>query len=227
MDEIDEEIEFHVAEMRRALRRQGWTDADAQAEAERRFGDRRSYRRNLIRMNRYRWRPAMFALRWKNLDLEQRYLTVCEAVYEGHFGTPKTQAGIRQVPLSDSSVCLIADWKQHARTTDAESLVFATWSGKPISPNNVLRRWVIPAAAELGLPKVSWLTFRRTYSSWAHEKGVPGKVIASLMGHAKVDTTLNIYTQVLDDSLRAAADKVGRELFTIVHKPDEPSALTH
>ena len=60
MDEIDEEIEFHVAEMRRALRRQGWTDADAQAEAERRFGDRRSYRRTLIRMNRYRWRPAMF-----------------------------------------------------------------------------------------------------------------------------------------------------------------------
>jgi integrase len=172
-------------------------------------------------------RGELFALRWKSLDLEHRYLTVCEAVYEGQFGTPKTQAGIRQVPLSDGSVSLIADWKQHARKTDAESLVFATWSGKPISPNNVLRRWVVPAAGELGLPKISWLTFRRTYSSWAHEKGVPGKVIASLMGHAKVDTTLNIYTQVLDDSLRAAADKVGRELFTIVHKPEEPSALTH
>ena len=60
MDEIDEEIEFHVAEVREALRRQGWTDADAHAEAERRFGDRRSYRRNLIRMDRYRWRPALF-----------------------------------------------------------------------------------------------------------------------------------------------------------------------
>ena len=52
----------------------------------------------------------------------------------------------------------------------------------------------------------TWLTFRRTYSSWAHEKGVPGKVVAQLMGHAKVDTTLNVYTQVLDASLRAAAD---------------------
>jgi predicted permease len=59
MDEIDEEIEFHVAEMRKALRRQGWTDPEAHAEAERRFGDRRRYRLNLIRMNRYRWRPAM------------------------------------------------------------------------------------------------------------------------------------------------------------------------
>jgi integrase len=85
----------------------------------------------------------------------------------------------------------------------------------------------MPAAEQLELPRITWLTFRRTYSSWAHEKGVPGKVIASLMGHAKVDTTLNVYTQVLDDSLRHAADKVGRELFTIVHKPEKPSALTH
>jgi hypothetical protein len=37
------------------------------------------------------------------------------------------------------------------------------------------------------------------------------------MGHAKVDTTLNVYTQVVDGSLRRAADTVGSELFTIVH----------
>ena len=49
----------------------------------------------------------------------------------------------------------------------------------------------------------------------------PGKVIAQLMGHAKVDTTLNVYTQVIDGSLRRAADTVGSELFTIVHKPEE------
>jgi len=30
----------------------------------------------------------------------------------------------------------------------------------------------------------------RTYSSWAPEKGVPGKVIAQLMGHAKVTRRL-------------------------------------
>jgi hypothetical protein len=32
--------------------------------------------------------------------------------------------------------------------------------------------------------------------------------------HAKVDTTLNVYTQVVDGSLRRAADAVGSELFT-------------
>jgi hypothetical protein len=38
----------------------------------------------------------------------------------------------------------------------------------------------------LGLRRVTWLTLRRTYSSWAHEKGVPGKVVAQLLGHTKV-----------------------------------------
>jgi integrase len=121
---------------------------------------------------------------------------------------------------------LMVDWRARVKRTDEEALVFSTWSGKPISPNNVLRRWIVPACDTLGLKRVSWLTLRRTYSSWAHEKGVPGKVIAQLMGHAKVDTTLNVYTQVVDGSLRRAADTVGSELFTIVHKPEEAAELS-
>jgi len=35
------------------------------------------------------------------------------------------------------------------------------------------------------------------------------------MGHAKVDTTLNVYAQVLDDSVRDAAQWVGNGLFTV------------
>jgi integrase len=71
------------------------------------------------------------------------------------------------------------------------------------------------------------LTFRRTHSSWAHEQGVPGKVVAQLMGHAKVDTTLNVYTQVVDGALRTAVDKIGSGLFTIVHNPEGAAALSH
>ena len=44
---------------------------------------------------------------------------------------------------------------------------------------------------------------------------------------AKVDTTLNVYTQVLPDSLRAAVDRVGSELFSIVQFPEGASHLTH
>ncbi|MEP6918189.1 MAG: tyrosine-type recombinase/integrase [Acidobacteriota bacterium] len=113
-----------------------------------------------------------------------------------------------------------------AKSAAADALVFSTWSGKPISPNNVARQQIFPACEALSLNRATWLTFRRTYSSWAHEQGVPGKVVAQLMGHAKVDTTLNVYTQVVDGALRTAVDKIGSGLFTIVHNPDGASELT-
>lgn len=66
------------------------------------------------------------------------------------FSSPKTTAGVKR--------------------TEPEALVFSTWSGKPISPNNVSNRWLVPTCEALGLRRVNWLTLRRTYPSWAHER---------------------------------------------------------
>jgi len=159
-------------------------------------------------------RGELFAFRWRDFDEVGQSLIVREAVYDGMFSTPKTAAGVRQIPSSEAAVQLTVDWRARVKHTEPESLMFATRSGKPISPNNVVRRWIVPACKTLGLQRVTWLTLRRTYSSRAHEKGVPGKVITQLMGHAKVDTTLNVYTQVIDGSLRRAADTVGSELMS-------------
>ena len=84
--------------------------------------------------------------------------------------------------LSDAAVQFVADWRTRVGDRGAETLLSSTWSSKPISPNNVARRWITPVCEALGLKRVTWLTMRRTYSSWAHEKGVSGKVIAQLMG---------------------------------------------
>jgi len=162
-------------------------------------------------------RGELFALRWRDVDEDARLLTVREAIYDGVVSTPKTEAGQRAIPLSDTALALVAEWRHRTSPSETNALLFATRAGTPLSPNNVLRRTVFPACDTLKLRRATWLTFRRTYSSWSHEKGIPGKVIAQLMGHAAVDTTLNIYTQVLDGSVRAAVDAVGGELFTIVH----------
>jgi integrase len=171
-------------------------------------------------------RGELFALRWKDVNEDARLLTVREAVYDGTFSTPKTQAGSRQIPLSDAALRLIMDRKAQAKNVAPDTLMFATRLGKPISPNNVLRRAIFPACERLEIPRATWLTFRRTYSSWSHDRGVPGKIVAQLMGHANVDTTLNVYTQVLDGSVRAAVEKIGDELFTIVHRPENDMTVT-
>jgi integrase len=86
---------------------------------------------------------------------------------------------------------------------------------------------VWPACQACGLGRATWLTFQQTYSSWAHQKGVPANVVAAIMGHTKVDTTLNIYTQVLDGAARDAAERVGSELARIGQTPGGTTALTH
>ncbi len=161
-------------------------------------------------------RGELLALRWGSLDEEARCLNITEAVYDGVFDTPKTPASKRKLPVSSTLFELLMEWKRRSKRTAPADLMFGTSSGKPVSPNNVMRRFVVPVCDRLGLPRASWLTFRRTFSSWSHEKGVPGKVVAELMGHSNVQTTLNVYTQVMQDSLRVAAEKVGTELFSIV-----------
>jgi integrase len=171
-------------------------------------------------------RGELFALRWRDIDEPNRSLHVRAAVYEGVFDDPKTLASLRTIPLPDAALQLLRAWKARARRTAAHELIFSTVSGKPISPNNVLRRWVWPACQAADVERATWLTFRRTYSSWAHDKGVPAKVVAQIMGHTKVDTTINVYTQVLDGAARVAADNVGSELFRVVQIPDGTTTPT-
>jgi hypothetical protein len=49
---------------------------------------------------------------------------------------------------------------------------------------------------ELVLPHVTGLIFRQTYS-WSHDKGVPAKVTAQIMGQTNVDVTLNINVETV------------------------------
>jgi integrase len=91
-------------------------------------------------------------LRWKDIDLAEPSLTVREAVYAGIIDTPKTPEGLRRVPLSTAAVNLIEAWQHRVGVVNGEALVFATWSGKPISPNNVLKH-VVAAERRWGYPK--------------------------------------------------------------------------
>ena len=82
-------------------------------------------------------RGELFALRWRDIDEQARLLTVREAVYDGVFSTPKTEAGARRIPLSDTALTLIAEWKAHVEDVKPDALMFSTSAGTPILPNNV------------------------------------------------------------------------------------------
>jgi integrase len=76
-------------------------------------------------------RGELFALRWRDFDEAQRCLRICEAVYEGVFDDPKTEAGVRLIPLPEAAMEWLQAWRAQARRKAPEDLIFSTgeWDG--------------------------------------------------------------------------------------------------
>src|SRR5207244_10132913 len=55
---------------------------------------------------------------------------VIDTSVEGTFGTPKTEAGVRRVPLSETTVALLTAWRRGVKRTDRRRSCFRRTRGK-------------------------------------------------------------------------------------------------
>jgi integrase len=162
-------------------------------------------------------RGELFGLRWKWVDFEKGAVTVAEAIYLGHSAAPKTKASRRKV-FVDAAV-LEALAKLRPANVHPDAFVFATERGTPLSPANVMNRVLQPACDHLKLPRVSWHSFRYTYTTWADASGESIKAIQAQLGHTDSKLTLSVYTQPMPEAQRHVAGKVARVLL-----PDAPKS---
>jgi integrase len=158
-------------------------------------------------------RGELFALRWNSFDEIRATLTIQEAVYEGVIDRPKTALSLRVIPLSPALVHLLREWKKSAKRKAPDDFVFGSRDGKPKEHKQVMRDHIKPACKVLELPNVTWLTFRRTFATWADQNGVSAKQRGELMGNS-AEVNAMVYTQVLDQGLRLAVERVSKELVT-------------
>jgi integrase len=73
-------------------------------------------------------RGELFAFRWRDFDVANRCLYVREAVYEGTFDEPKTDASMRLIPLPDIGMELLRTWQSRSRQSAPQDLIFSTVS---------------------------------------------------------------------------------------------------
>ena len=69
------------------------------------------------------------------------------------------------------------------------------------------------AAQRAGLGHVTWHDFRHAVSTRLHQLHATGKTIQGILGHARMETTMNIYTHSIAESEVEAIDHLERELF--------------
>jgi integrase len=106
----------------------------------------------------------------------------------------------RDVPLAASLRADLETWLQ-VSPVGAEAWLFPSEKlDKPISRDNVLRRYIQPRLKTVGLEWVDFQVMRRTHSSLMHELRLDPKIVADMMGH-DVNVNLNHYTQTSLESV--------------------------
>jgi integrase len=160
----------------------------------------------------------ILALRWGRVNLATGTLRVEETCYHGHFGTPKTKASRRELPLRSVVVqALLAHRLRYSDKSD-EALVFCTSNGTPLASNNLRKRQLHPACVRAGLAPINWHTLRHTHGTLLHEQGTPLRVAQAQLGHSHMTTTLEVYTHASASAQRQAVDQLENQLFPNVPK---------
>jgi len=160
----------------------------------------------------------ILALRWGRIDLVAGKLRVEETCYKGKFGTPKTRASRREVPLTAGVVQALQAHHVNSRDTANEALVFATRGGTPLASNNLRKRQLHPASKQAGLGSIDWHSLRHTHGTLLHEQGTPLRVAQAQLGHSHMSTTLQVYTHASGSAQRQAVDRLESLLFPTVPK---------
>jgi integrase len=149
----------------------------------------------------------ILALRWGRLNFQGGTFSIEES-YSGRFGPPKTRSSRRVLPMSARVRAVFETQRQRRIALGESDVVFATAKGTPLNPKNLRNRVLEPVRKSLGLPPISWHSFRYTHATMLSEAQVPARVAQSILGHSDAAITLNVYTQVVTESERLAMEKV-------------------
>ncbi len=157
------------------------------------------------------------ALEWGDVDWESASLRVQRnAVRVKGVGwvskEPKTHQGraVALEPLAMEALRRHKARQNEARLGAGErwrdnGLVFANSLGRPLEPQNLLRRVWRPLLEQAGIPYVRPYDLRHTMASLLLYLNQPAKIVQDRLGHASIKLTMDTYSHLLPTQQREAA----------------------
>jgi len=162
-------------------------------------------------------RGELAGLIWGDFDFNHLHVSVTRSLVDQHVGPVKTETSRKLMPIDEYVARDLLAWYAVTPYKEPSHYVWATDAkragtkrGKqPVWLSTVMRYHIQPVAQKLGITKkLSWHTFRHTFSSLLKANGEDVKVVQELLRHATSRMTLDTYTQALSPQKRAAQSKV-------------------
>ncbi len=151
-------------------------------------------------------RGELLALRWSDINLNQRTLHVRKA---------KSKAGIRTLPLPQHIVDVLRDhWKFQAQERlfqgnvwQEHGMVFPGESGKPLAAATLIAHFK-RSLTRAGLHEIRFHDLRHTAATLMVERGVDLKTIQEILGHATLAMTADTYAHVSSTAIKDALSRL-------------------
>lgn len=163
----------------------------------------------LIAMNTGLRRGELLSLRWGEVNLEGKILTV-------RGGTAKT-GQTRHVPLNTEAVTVLSAWQKLAESTGAAAYVFPGADG--VRMGNINRSWD-RAVTLAKLADFRFHDLRHHFASQLVMRGVPLNTVRELLGHTSLEMTVR-YSHLAPEGLASAVESLRKPR----HEPGAPTAV--
>jgi integrase len=157
-------------------------------------------------------RSEFLALKWRDIDFGDSQINVRHSIYMNVVGNCKTEASRKPVPMDPILASELRTWQQDSRYGQPNDWIFAsphTQGRHPYWPDSLLSHVIRPAAKRAGIRKrISWHTFRHSFSTLLMANGENVKVMQELMRRANCRCTLEIYSQAQSQAKRKAQHRI-------------------
>ncbi len=159
------------------------------------------------------------ALTWEDVDTDEKFINInktIQRVYMVENGkryteivldTPKTKNSIRKIPMSRELIRLIKPFKKIVN----QKFYVLTNDEKHTEPRTY-RSYYKKILDKLDIPPMKFHGLRHTFATRCIESKADVKTVATILGHANITTTLNLYTHPTDEQRRGAIEQMFKTL---------------
>lgn len=167
-------------------------------------------------------KEEIYALTWNDVNFNNGTISINKALKYGkkhqpYINATKTRNGVRTLNMDNKTMQELKKWKlEQAKelfkigiNADAnkDQLVFSSNKNSWLSADKP-RHWALKVCSKYNLRYVTIRGFRHTHASLLANAGVLPKQAQLRLGHAKFETTMNIYTQGTKDMEKDAMNKL-------------------